>query len=204
MLPESAQPKSPDDEALPKPLECTIPGAVLGAAKPTRPMTNRLLDDDRSADTRERRNETVCPVEREQPLQQAILRDPKSASRVAHTITRDPVSDSVSEVRLDPLPERILPLVPDPGHHVRPRFVEQADQPRNVRGIVLQIGIEGDDEVSARRIESRGERSGLAAVFVEPNRAEPWKASTELPQHRGSPVIAAVIDDDDFHDLNDS
>jgi hypothetical protein len=76
-------------------------------------------------------------------------------------------------------------------------LVHLGEQPRNLLGRVLQIGVQRDDALAARALEARHDRHVLAEVAVEQHHARHVRALRELlAQQRRGAVAAAVVDED--------
>src|SRR3954470_12059267 len=83
------------------------------------------------------------------------------------------------------------------GNQVGPLF-EHLDDAGNFRGIILQIGIHGNDELSPATAEAFGKRRGLAAVAPELDALDARIFGGKGLDAGEGAVLATVIDDEDF------
>src|SRR5204863_323312 len=93
---------------------------------------------------------------------------------------------------------RVAAIHAHAGDHVGAALFELRDHRRNVGGIVLQIGVERDDEFPLRRVPRGIERSGLACVLREREDAQHRIARALLAQHGETAIGRAVVDGDDL------
>src|SRR5436305_50058 len=92
---------------------------------------------------------------------------------------------------------RVAPRPPPPVHHVHVA-VERGQEPRDVARIVLQVGVDRDDDPAARVLDAGGEGGGLAVVARQADDAEPRLARDEPDEALEAPVAAPVVDRDDL------
>ena len=74
----------------------------------------------------------------------------------------------------------------------------EVDHAGDVGGIVLAVGVEGDDASAGSGLEAGVERCGLAAVASELHDAEIDASGDEGEEELCAAVGASVIDGDDF------
>src|SRR2546423_11150143 len=84
---------------------------------------------------------------------------------IGDAIARDPVAHAVTDARLHFARKCVLTIHAYADDHVRSVALELLHHLRDVRRIVLQIGVERYDEPSARRAPTGVERGSLSAVF---------------------------------------
>ena len=85
-----------------------------------------------------------------------------------------------------------------PATHQVVALFDFGEQQGDVRRIVLQIAIEGDDHLAATGIESSGHGGCLAVVAAEQHRHEFGNFFAQLGQHGGRGVFGTVIHQDDL------
>ena len=96
--------------------------------------------------------------------------------------------------------EETLPhpaVVPSRAHAVDHGGIaarEPLEQPRDVVWVVLEIGVEGDEDLPARQAEADRERRRLAMVAIERDEVMLAAAGTQLSQDVQRRVGAAVVD----------
>ena len=93
--------------------------------------------------------------------------------------------------------EPVLPVLP-PARNDVVSGVDLGEQGGDVRRIVLEVGVQGDDDVPPGEIEPRGQGGRLAEVPPEPDDADPRVARPEALQGLERAVRASVIDEDDL------
>src|SRR5436309_2964513 len=86
--------------------------------------------------------------------------------------------------------------------HTRPNspksWIGRVEEPRDVARIVLQVGVDRDDDPAARVLDAGGEGGGLAVVARQADDAEPRLARDEPDEALEAPVAAPVVDRDDL------
>ncbi len=83
------------------------------------------------------------------------------------------------------------------AHHVEPRG-QRFEEAREFLGIVLQVGVEGHDDVALGGLEAGGEGSRLAEVAAKPDSVDPTVLARQLSDDVPGAVGAAVVHEDDF------
>jgi hypothetical protein len=73
--------------------------------------------------------------------------------------------------------------------------IERFEQPRQLRRVVLQVGVHGYDAVAARRPKTRRQRCGFAEVAPQAHAAHPRVLPREGGDHLPGAVCAAVVDE---------
>jgi len=179
--------------------EQPVPNAVVALAGKTGIVGNRNLRDDESLDLEQRRQETVHALEKFQVLDALALEHPVAAARVADVFAGQPVADPVGDARGGDPDETVAPA---PRRHARATGAvaqfERLQQFRQIARVVLQIGVERDDDPSARGLHARPQRRGLAAVKRKPLRADARIGRREFLEDFPGLVPAAIVGDDDF------
>ena len=93
--------------------------------------------------------------------------------------------------------EPVLPVLPPAGDDVV-AGVDLGEQGGDVGRIVLEVGVQGDDDVPPGEVEPRGQGGRLAEVPPEPDDADPRIPGPEALQGLERAVRAAVVDEDDL------
>ena len=106
----------------------------------------------------------------------------------------DPVGDPTEQVTLHHV---ILTVAPPAGHDIIP-FIKLGEQAGNIGRIILQVGVDGNNDTALRMIESRHHGGGLTEITREIDDLDPGIALREGRQNFGRAIGAAVIHHDDF------
>jgi hypothetical protein len=85
-------------------------------------------------------------------------------------------------------------LAPAADHVVT--LVELRDERRDVRRVVLQVRVQGNDHVAPGVRETRAQGSGLPEVPSETDHADPWIRRLEALEILETAVGAAIVDED--------
>ena len=99
--------------------------------------------------------------------------------------------------RKDSRQRSILPMVAPPRHDIV-TLRKLVHDPRNIRGIVLQIPVERNNDVSLRVIDSCHHCGGLAEIAVETDHLVSWIACRNRLEVRFRRIRAAVVHEDDL------
>src|SRR5262249_12934795 len=75
-------------------------------------------------------------------------------------------------------------------------LLQLVEQPGDVRGVVLAVAIESDDQLAPSDIEARRQRGGLPEVCSEPNDAELRQRGYQVAEAGTCRVRRAVVDND--------
>src|SRR5206468_3064091 len=89
---------------------------------------------------------------------------------------------------------RVAPAYADPDHGPRSRLAELRDQHRNVRGVVLKVRVERDDDPTAGQAEARVEAGALSGVALEVDRADLRRRLRHPVDDLPAAVRGAVVD----------
>ena len=81
-----------------------------------------------------------------------------------------------------------------PARHGVVAFGELVEEIRDLRRIVLQIAVHGDDDLAAGVVEPGRQGGRLAVVPTQVDADDPWVGLTQLLQDAGRGVAAPVID----------
>ena len=95
--------------------------------------------------------------------------------------------------RSDPLG----PSVPPAAHHVV-ALLERLEEARDLLREVLEVRVERDQDLAARRVEPRLQRRGLAVVARQVDHAQARLPLEIRPHHRQRVVPAAVVHEDEL------
>ena len=95
----------------------------------------------------------------------------------------------------------VLPVGPHAAHHVE-TLLHGSDQPGDLLGRVLQVGVQGDDDLALGLLKSGHDGGMLAVVAIQENAHHPavMFAGSGFNHVVGS-IAAAVIHQDDFKRL---
>ncbi len=109
-----------------------------------------------------------------------------------------PVDDPVEQMGRACLePAFALPRLAHGMDHVE-ALAPLGDQGRDQLGRVLQIGVERDHDIAPRLIQPRRQRRLLAEIARQVVDAKPGVGSLQADQTRQRPILAAVVDADEF------
>jgi hypothetical protein len=132
---------------------------------PPGPVVDGHLGDPRSLQLEQRRQETMHAREQRDAPQEFGAVDAQSAAGVGNGVARQPVAHAAGEARGRPAQPGVLPVGSDAADHVAVvEILQTIEEPGDVRRVVLQVGVEGDDDAAAGRAEARGQRRRLAGV----------------------------------------
>jgi len=147
--------------------------AVPGASMPTGAMVDRDLCDAEAAIRGEDRDEAVqLPVDPHSP-QHLCPVGLETAVDIVQTDARDDRRRPVEPAREEPPEERVVPVLLPTRDEVEP-LVELGEQMGNLRGIVLEVGVEGQPErlagAALRQLFSNGDLDRLVGEIAERKR----------------------------------
>ena len=111
----------------------------------------------------------------------------------------EPIGDAADKVALD---GGVLAIFPPAGHDVI-AFFELGEQIWNVGRIILQIGIDGYDDVSTRMIETRHHGGGLAIVAGKIDDPKLGVEDGQSAQDLQQVVGAAIVNHNHFERLTE-
>jgi hypothetical protein len=112
--------------------------------------------------------------------------------------TRNPARYDVEHTgRKLPLEKRILPPLPVSAYEIV-AFSDFLDQTGNLAGGYLEIGIEGNDHVTARCLEPGGDGRVLSVIMIKPDKAHGTVTGGKLGEASHGIITAAVIDENDL------
>ena len=161
-------------------------------------MGHRPLHDAQAGEREERRQPAVRAVEERGRLLDARQRlgaeDAQRAGQVPHARREEEPPRQVGERRGEAARRGVVPARADAAGEVSP--VERGDQPRQLGGRALQVGVEGRDQRAARGAEARRQRRRLPAPPREPDRVQAGLGGGEAGEERRRAVVAVVVDDD--------
>jgi hypothetical protein len=107
----------------------------------------------------------------------------------------EPPQHPVDEPRRQCPSPRVLPHRPPPARHVGPGL-DRRDQPRDVLGRVLQVGVHGHDDVAVRPRQAGVHRRVLAKGPLETHDAHPLVLLAHPGEQLEAAVCRAVVDED--------
>jgi hypothetical protein len=160
------------------------------------------LTDASSLQPQQRRQEAVHALEELDAPQIVRADGSQGTSHVRDRLTRDEVAEAIGDARGDASYDPVAALLTHAADHVR--IVEGGEQQGDVRGIVLQVGIEGDCDVAAHAGEARREGRRLPVMPVEGDHANAGITLRELAHPRQAAVTAAVVHEEDLDALTES
>ena len=171
--------------------------AVLRDPMPAGPMMDLDLADAKAAGMSQHRHEPVQlavdvhlanhlgAVE----LEPAVVVVEPAAGQAADHPVEDPAGEHL-------VPRIVTGLLPA-ADHVGP-LVEPAQEAGDLGRVVLEVGVEREDPVAPRCLESRRQRGRLAEVAAEPDRADPRILRGEFRQLAPRTVPAAIVHEDEL------
>jgi len=127
---------------------------------------------------------------------------PVHQAKIAHVLRKlgvgDPVVEAVEAARGEGLEPAVSGAVATPGQHHFVALAPFFQQTRNQLRRVLQVRVDGNDRVPARKVDARGQRRLLAVVAREVDDAHARIRLLRREQARQGVVAAAVVDADDL------
>jgi len=120
---------------------------------------------------------------------------PEGAADVGDRLVGQPVAHAVGEARGDPPQPGVLAASAHAADHV-PAVLQAGEETGDVRRVVLQVGVESDDDVAAGEAAAGGERRRLARVAPLADDPHCGVRPGEAEQDREAAVGAAVVDED--------
>lgn len=145
------------------------------------------------------REKTVCPIEKFQPLDCVRAVDFQAAGRIIDIILADPVANLVGLSRLPSSEWCVLTILSPAGDHVIFRmFFHHFDQTGDFFRIILQIGIDGGDELSTGGFKSCFKSGTLTGVSSHSNHPKPRQTGFGFCQKPGSIIRTPIVHDDHF------
>ena len=136
---------------------------VLGAPEPARTMMRLDLHQRDAHPTCDGRNEPVHLAVQPEVLDDLTAVRLQRAAVVVEPnpghFGNEPVGEHGGQAPAD---ERVLPILPPPADDVV--VLRQREESGDVRGVVLQIAVQGHDDLATRVIESRRQRGRLSEV----------------------------------------
>lgn len=154
------------------------------------------LGDARSREAQQGGKEAVHAGEDGQVLEKGSAEGLERAAGVDDRLVGDPVAHAVGDARRDPAHPVVLPPLPHAADDVE--AVDLGEEPRDVRRVVLQVGVQGDDDLAAGVAEAGVHRRRLAAVPALVEHAHAVVVPGQPPQDFRAGVGAAVIDEEDL------
>jgi len=82
--------------------------------------------------------------------------------------------------------------------HTQSKFFIPSSKRARVLRIVLQIGIQRDDDFAARSLHPGPHRGGLTAIVLEPQSANARVGGRDFLEDLPGVILAAIVRDDDF------
>lgn len=159
-----------------------------------RPVVDGHLGDPRSLQLEQRGQEAVHAVEQGDAAQEVGAVDAQGATDVGDRFVGQRVAHAGGDARGDPAQPGVLAIHADAADHVE--TVKMVEKPRDVGRIVLQIGVEGDDDAAGCRAEARGQGRRLARVVPQANDPHRRILDPEPAERFEAAVRAAIVDED--------
>ena len=158
----------------------------LRSAVPARTMVDGHLGDPEAAPGGERRDEAMeLPVEPEL-LDHLAPVDLEARVEVVEPDAGQEAGDPVEQPGRPGLGPRVLTLLLPARYQVE-AVLEAGEELRHLGGIVLEVGVQGDDDVSLRLAEAHGQGGGLAEVASELQAADPGSSSRSFSTRSKDP-----------------
>jgi hypothetical protein len=163
-------------------------------------MVDRDLRDAKSTVRREDGDEAVeLPVEA-YPLQNLGAIRLQPAVDVVKPYAGDDCGRPVEHPREESPRERVVPPRFPARYEIEP-LVELGEQLRNLRGVVLEIGVDRHDDVTVRFEKAGLERRRLAEVPTEVHDHDIGRLGMESLERGHAPVGRPVVHEDDLERL---
>jgi hypothetical protein len=173
-----------------------VADVVLGPPVAARAVRDRDLDDHRSLETQEGGEKPVHPVEHRDAVEELDPIGAERASDVGDRLVGDPIANRVGDPGGEP-PQRRVPAG-DPHAADDVPAGELGEKPRDVRRVVLEVGVEGDHDLAAGGAEAGGEGGRLTTVAGQAEDAEPGVGGGELGQDPRTVVGRTVVHEEDL------
>ena len=106
--------------------------------------------------------------------------------------TRNESDDGVEHVREEASRERVAPFRLPARDEVE-TLVELCEQVRDLRGVVLEVAVDRDDDVAARMSKAGGEGDRLAEVSPQPDDADVVVVGVEAGERGEGAVDRSVV-----------
>jgi hypothetical protein len=173
-----------------------VADVVLGLPVESRPVVDRHLGHAGARQQQQGGQEAVHAVERRNAVQTGGAVGAQGAADVGDRFARNPVADPVRDARRGPPQPGVLSTKTDAADDIK--SVEAGEKPRDVRRIVLQVGVEGDHGGAAGVAEAGRERRRLAAVAAQPDHPHAVILLCQRAQDLRAAIRAAVVHVDGF------
>lgn len=121
---------------------------------------------------------------------------PQRTPDIDDVIVQDTSAEAVGKFGGHPPQPGILPALPNATDHIV--VVEHLHHARDIAGVVLEIGIEGDHESPAYLLKAGIQRRTLPSVVSEADQTHLSLLSREFVYHLRRVVFTAIIHEEEF------
>ena len=119
------------------------------------------------------RDEAVHAMERDQGFSALLPHGFQRAPGVAYAIPGEPASHSVSDPTLDALKPTVLTFQSVTANQVG-AVIDLRQKPGNIAGVVLQIAVHQDQDLTSRGGQAGIDRCALAGILLEFKDPHTW------------------------------
>ena len=168
-----------------------VPDAVFGPAGHAGMVGYRQLADHRAGIVGEDRHKTVQSVERKEHGDDGTF----EGSQVAAGILEIDAQDETAREPGDPSGDAAAEVILSPHAHAAGQVAvfERSNQFWQVGRIVLEVAVEGGDELTAAGLESGPQRGALATMFHQTEGTDPKVSFLSFEDLRPGVVRAGVV-----------
>lgn len=176
---------------------CPAEGAIFRGAVQTRTVVDLHLRHAGAFHLHQSGKKAVHPGEHGQPAREFRAHDLQRTAGILDGLMAETVADGIGYLRGDTLGEGVLPPRTPADDHIEAAFVF-AQHGGNVRGVVLKVGVYGDDHITLGVAETGAEGRGLPAVAAERDVTRFGVFGSETLDDVEAAVGAAVVDEEHF------
>ncbi len=121
---------------------------------------------------------------------------PERAANIDDVVMQDATADAVGDFGGQAPPPRILPVLSDAAYDII--VLELFQDVRDIARVVLQVGVQRDDHLTARPFEARIQGSGLPCIVAQPDHPHFRPFGDQLSQDMRRAIATAIVDEEQF------